>query len=924
MPKPLVIVESPAKARTVAGFLGKNYTVESSIGHIRDLPRKANEIPKSLKGEPWARLGVNVEKNFEPIYIIPIEKREQVKKLKALLKGASELYLATDEDREGEAIAWHLLQALAPKIPVRRMVFHEITRKAILEALEKWRELDRGLVDAQEARRVLDRLYGWEVSEVLWKKVMRGLSAGRVQSVATRLVVEREKLRIAFRAAEYWDLEGHFEADTGAFKATLSSVDGKRVATGKDFDPNTGALKQGSSAVPLDGDAARALVDALEGAAFEVAAVEAKSFNQQPQAPFITSTLQQEAGRKLRFTASRTMRAAQRLYEAGFITYMRTDSVTLSEQALDAARKLIRSMYGAEYLPAEPRKYHKKVKNAQEAHEAIRPAGEAFKSPDDVKKELDDDEARLYELIWKRTMASQMADSRGRQVSARIAAEGKSGQSVLFAASGRTIEFPGFLRAYVQGADDPDAELEDRETFLPPLEQGQTLACSELASMGHATQPPARFTEASLVKELEARGIGRPSTYASVIQTIQNRGYVWKKGSALVPAWTAFAVVKLMTKHFGALIDFEFTARMEEDLDAIARGERESVPYLRAFYFGNGDKEGLHKLVRERLPEIEARPMNTIPIGTDAEGRDIAVRVGRYGPYVQRGDQTAAVPEDLPPDALTVDVATELLAKLNALDRVIGAEPESGLPVYAKDGRYGPYVQLGDPEPQEGKKKSKKPKTASLFPDMKPDTISMDDALRLLSLPRLVGEAPPATGGDALEIQVYNGRYGPYLRQGEESRSLASHDQIFTVTLEEAVALFAQPKKGRGRGTPNVLKALGVHPQTGDALSVLEGRYGPYVTDGKINASLPRGKDPQTLSVEEAVDLIRAREEKGVISKPVRKKVTRKKVTRKKVTRKKVSQGKVTPNAPVVKKANKRPPARKNPATKKAPAQKRK
>jgi len=869
--KPLVIVESPAKARTVGGFLGKKYTVESSIGHIRDLPRNATEIPKQVKGEPWARLAVNVDKDFEPVYIIPSEKRSQVKKLKSLLKGASELYLATDEDREGEAIAWHLLQALAPRIPVRRMVFHEITKSAILEAIENWRELNRGLVDAQEARRILDRLYGWEVSEVLWKKVKPKLSAGRVQSVATRLVVERERQRIAFRGAEYWDIEGRFEAGKKAeFKATLAAVGGKRVATGKDFDAATGRLKPDAGAVALGGSRARELAVALEGAAFQVASVEARSFKQQPHPPFITSTLQQEAGRKLRFTASRAMRTAQRLYERGFITYMRTDSVSLSEQALGAARSLISSMYGADYLPEKPRLYQKKVKNAQEAHEAIRPAGDQFRTPEEVKGELDEDEARLYELIWKRTMASQMADSRGRQVSARLAARASSGEEVLFACSGRTIEFPGFLRAYVEGADDPDAELEDRETFLPSLEQGQAVGCKELEPSSHATQPPARFTEASLVKELEARGIGRPSTYASVIQTIQDRGYVWKKGSALVPSWTAFAVVQLMVKHFSNLIDPEFTARMEEDLDAIARGERESVPYLRAFYFGNGNV-GLHELVRERLPEIEAKPVNTIPLGQDEEGVDVAVRVGRYGPYVQRADQTAAVPEDLPPDELTVEKAVDLLVRQNAPDRVLGEDPETKLPVYAKDGRYGPYIQLGDPEPVEGKKnKIKKPKTASLFPGMTTETITFEEAMKLLSLPRLVGESKVGEGGEVEEIWAYNGRFGPYLKRGKDSRSLTGHDQIFSVTVEEAETLFAQPKRRRGARAPTVLKELGPHPESGENLNVLDGRFGPYVTDGKLNASLPNGKKPEELTLAEAVDLLRAREERGPVKKAAR------------------------------------------------------
>ncbi|MDQ1514787.1 MAG: topoisomerase, partial [Actinomycetota bacterium] len=677
MPKPLVIVESPAKAKTIAGFLGSGYAVESSIGHIRDLPRKAQEVPAAYKDEPWAkRWGVDVDNDFKPLYIVPAEKKAQVAKLKALLKDADEIYLATDEDREGEAIAWHLLEVLSPRVPVRRMVFHEITRAAIADAVDHWRDLDRKLVDAQETRRILDRLVGWDISEVLWKKVSPRLSAGRVQSVATRLVVERERSRMAFRSAGYWDVEGTFEAKGVTFGATLTSLDGKRLATGKDFGATTGQLSAAATGTValLDEQEARGLVERLTGVDYSVTSVEAKDWKQSPYPPFMTSTLQQEAGRKLRFGAERTMRLAQKLYEAGYITYMRTDSVSLSEQAVAAARSEISERYGADYLPDKPRAYSRKVKNAQEAHEAIRPAGDRFRRPEEVEREVDSDAARLYDLVWKRCVASQMADARGRRVALRLGATSTAGEAVLFSASGKTITFAGFLRAYVEGSDDPDAELEDRETRLPSLDQGEAVANRALEAAGHATQPPARYTEASLVAELESRGIGRPSTYASVIQTIQDRGYVWKKGSALVPSWTAFAVIRLLEEYFTHLVDYDFTARMEESLDDIARGERESVPWLRQFYFGNG-VVGLRTLVETRVPEIDAREINTIPIGADAEGREIAVRVGRFGPYLSRGDQTTPVPDGIAPDELTPAMASELLEKGPEESRVLGTDP---------------------------------------------------------------------------------------------------------------------------------------------------------------------------------------------------------------------------------------------------------
>jgi DNA topoisomerase-1 len=847
-----VIVESPAKAKTIAGFLGSDYAVESSIGHIRDLPRSAKEVPTAYKDEPWAkRWGVDVDNDFKPLYVVPAEKKAQVTKLKTLLKDASEVYLATDEDREGESIAWHLQEVLSPRVPVRRMVFHEITRSAIEEAVANSRELNRKLVDAQEARRILDRLVGWDVSEVLWKKVMPGLSAGRVQSVATRLVVERERARMAFRSGEYWDIDATFEAKGVRFAGGLVAVDGRRLVTGKDFDPATGQLTAAarSAAVHLDEAGARGLAQRLEGAEFAVASVESKDWKQSPHAPFMTSTLQQEAGRKLRFGAARTMSLAQKLYERGYITYMRTDSTSLSKQAVSAARAEINERYGADHLPDQPRRYERKVKNAQEAHEAIRPAGDRFRSPETVSRELDSDESRLYDLIWKRCVASQMSDARGWRVSARINARSSAGEEASFSSTGRTITFAGFLRAYVEGSDDPQAELEDREVRLPDLAQGDPVAASDLEPADHFTQPPARYTEAGLVQELEARGIGRPSTYASVIQTIQDRGYVWKKGSALVPSWTAFSVVRLLEEHFERLVDYEFTARMEEDLDDIARGQRESVPWLRRFYFGNGSV-GLRTMVEERLPAIDARSINTIPLGVDADGQEIVIRVGRYGPYLSRGEATAPAPEGVAPDELTMEMAAELLERGPEEGRVLGQDPETDLPVTVRDGRYGPYVQRGEVEA--GSKK--KPKRASLFKTMRADTVTLEEARLLLSLPRVVG-----VDEDGAEIVASPGRFGPYLKKGEDTRSLSSEEQLLTVTLEEAQAIFAQPKRGRGRAAPEPLAELGPHPDTGATIKLLAGRYGPYVTDGTTNASLPKGADPAAFTAEEAVALLRAR-----------------------------------------------------------------
>jgi DNA topoisomerase-1 len=883
-----VIVESPAKAKTIAGFLGAGYAVESSVGHIRDLPRSAKEVPAAYKEAPWAkRWGVDVDNDFKPLYVVPSEKKAQVTKLKGLLKDASEVYLATDEDREGESIAWHLLEVLSPRVPVRRMVFHEITQAAIEAAVSNWRDLDRKLVDAQEARRILDRLVGWDLSEVLWKKVMPGLSAGRVQSVATRLVVERERARMAFRSGGYWDLEGTFSAHDTRFGAAMVGLDGKRLATGKDFDSATGALSAAAagSVALLDEAAATGLAERLTGAAFTVNSVEAKDWRQSPHPPFITSTLQQEASRKLRFGSARTMSLAQRLYERGYITYMRTDSVALSEQAISAARAEIAERYGADHLHDGPRTYSRKVKNAQEAHEAIRPAGDRFRRPEDVGRDADigPDEARLYDLIWKRCVASQMADARGRRVSVRLGATSSSGEEVTFAASGKTITFAGFLRAYVEGSDDPEADLEDRERVLPTLAQGESVDCAGLEAAGHATQPPARYTEASLVAELESRGIGRPSTFASVIATIIDRGYVWKKGSALVPSWMAFAVVRLLEEHFSHLVDYEFTARMEEDLDDIARGQRESVPWLRHFYFGNGAGDGaearaagLRTMVEKSVPDIDARAINTIPLGIAPDGTEIVVRVGRYGPYLSRGEATAPVPEGLAPDELTPEMAIILLEKGPEEGRELGTDPATGLIVSVRAGRFGPYVQLG--EQVEGSKQ--KPKRASLFKTMQPETVTLDEAMLLLSLPRVVGQDE-----NGVDIVASPGRFGPYIKRGEDTRSLAGEDQLLTLTLEEALALLAQPKRGRGRAAPEPLAELGPRPDSGAAVKLLAGRYGPYVTDGTTNASLPKGADPTGFTLEAAIELLKAREEAGPTKKPARR--TTKAAGAKKATKKK-------------------------------------
>jgi DNA topoisomerase-1 len=852
----LVIVESPSKARTIAGYLGRGYVVESSVGHIRDMPDSAAEIPTKYRGEPWARLGVNVDDNFEALYVVQSGKRQQVAKLKSLLKDADQLLLATDEDREGEAIAWHLVEELKPKVPTHRMVFHEITPEAISRAIASPREVDQGLVDAYQARRVLDRLYGYEVSPVLWKKVMPKLSAGRVQSVATRLVVDRERERIAFRAASYSDLEAEFatrdhgkrqNGDPTTFTASLVAVDGRRVAQGRDFTA-TGELRT-ADVLHLDSAAAAALAERLDGTSFSVASVERKPYRRSPYAPFRTTTLQQEASRKLGFSAKHTMSVAQRLYENGYITYMRTDSITLSQTAITAARRQAAELYGASYVPDAPRIFTNKVKNAQEAHEAIRPAGDSFRTPAQVARAgLSSDERRLYELIWQRTVASQMKDATGESVSVRVAGNSSAGERAEFGATGKVISFYGFLKAYVEGADDPAAELDDRESRLPPLAESDPLDVLRLGPADHSTRPPARYTEASLVKELEDREIGRPSTYASIIGTILDRGYVFKRGTALVPSFLAFAVVTLLERHFGQLVDYEFTAQMEDVLDEIARGEAERVPWLRRFYFGTdgdgtGQERGLKSLVGD-IGDIDAREVSSFPLA----GTDIVVRVGRYGPYLERDGQRVNVPEDIAPDELTPEKAEELLNKPNG-DSILGTDPDSGRVIVAKDGRFGPYVteQLADDAPA-----SAKPRTASLLKSMSLDTVTLEDALRLLTLPRVLGEL------DGEQVTVQNGRYGPYAKKGSDSRSLESEGQLFTLTLTEAKELFSQPK-ARGRRTGAAappLRELGEDPATGKPMVIREGRFGPYVTDGETNASLRKGDEVDSITVVRAAELL--------------------------------------------------------------------
>jgi DNA topoisomerase-1 len=875
-------------------------------------------VPAKYKSQPWARLGVNVDEDFEPLYIISPDKKSTVTELKGLLKDVDELYLATDGDREGEAIAWHLLETLKPRIPIKRMVFHEITEQAILEAAENPRDLDIDLVDAQETRRILDRLYGYEVSPVLWKKVAPKLSAGRVQSVATRIIVQRERDRMAFRSAAYWDVVAELDASVSdpkaqppTFNARLTNVDGLRVATGRDFD-SLGTLRKPDEVVVLDESSAGSLANGLRGSQLTVGSVEEKPYTRRPYPPFMTSTLQQEAGRKLRFSAERTMSIAQRLYENGYITYMRTDSTTLSESAINAARTQARQLYGEEYVHPSARQYTRKVKNAQEAHEAIRPAGETFATPDAARRELDGDDFRLYELIWQRTVASQMADARGTTLSLRINGESE-GRQVVFSASGRTITFAGFLKAYVETVDElAGGEADDAESRLPQLTQGQRLDATELTPDGHSTNPPARYTEASLIKALEELGIGRPSTYSSIIKTIQDRGYVHKKGSALVPSWVAFAVTGLLEQHFGRLVDYGFTAAMEDELDAIASGAERRTNWLNNFYFG-GDhgvadsvarSGGLKKLVGVNLEGIDAREVNSIKLFDDAEGRAVNVRVGKNGPYLERmvvGDdgeptpQRANLHDSLTPDELTLDVAEELFSTPQE-GRTLGVDPETGHEIVAKDGRYGPYVTEVLPKPddddgaagQPAKKGKKptgpKPRTGSLLRSMDLQTVTLEDALKLLSLPRVVGVDPDA--GE--EITAQNGRYGPYLKRGNDSRSLATEDQIFEVTLEEALKLYSEPKRrGRQGAAAPPLRELGTDPASGKPMVIKDGRFGPYVTDGETNASLRKGDDVLSITDARASELLADRRARGPVKRTAKK--TAKKAPAKKTAAKKAA-----------------------------------
>ncbi|MFE9582753.1 type I DNA topoisomerase [Nocardia sp. NPDC006044] len=922
----LVIVESPTKARKIAPYLGRNYTVEASVGHIRDLPRGAADVPAKYKGESWARLGVDVDHDFEAIYVVSPDKKAKVAELKSLLKDADELYLATDPDREGEAIAWHLLETLKPKVPVRRMVFHEITEPAIQAAAADTRDLDNDLVDAQETRRILDRLYGYEVSPVLWKKVMPRLSAGRVQSVATRVIVQRERERMAFRSAEYWDIAAKLDAGPGedgdtsnprTFGARLVNVAGARVATGRDFSSD-GQLKTASGVVVLDEAYARRLAQALDGADLVVSSAEAKPYTRKPYPPFMTSTLQQEAGRKLRFNSERTMRVAQRLYENGYITYMRTDSTTLSESAIAAARSQATQLYGSEYVHPTPRQYTRKVKNAQEAHEAIRPAGDTFATPGQLHARLDNDEFRLYEMIWQRTVASQMADARGTTLTLRITGTATTGEECVFSASGRTITFAGFLKAYVESVDEEaGGQSDDAESRLPALAAGQGVTAVELNPDGHSTNPPARYTEASLIKTLEELGIGRPSTYSSIIKTILDRGYVYKRGSALVPSWVAFAVIGLLEEHFGRLVDFDFTAGMEDDLDAIAGGREQRGSWLSSFYFGGetgaegsvARSGGLKKMVGERLDDIDAREINSIKLFADNEGRDVVVRVGRYGPYLERMvinpddpegnsiSQRANLPDELPPDELTIEVAEKLFSTPQE-GRSLGIDPASGHEIVAKEGRFGPYVTEVLPEPAAeetaapAKKTAKKaaapkPRTGSLFKSMDLASVTLDDALKLLSLPRVVG-ADPASGE---EITAQNGRYGPYLKKGTDSRSLTSEDQIFDVTLDEALKIYAEPKRrGRQASATAPLRELGNDSASGQPMVIKDGRFGPYVTDGETNATLRKGDEIESITPERAMELLADRRARG----PVKKKAAAKKAPAKKTAAKKTAAKKAT------------------------------
>ena len=870
--KKLVIVESPAKARKIGGYLGDDYVVEASIGHIRDLPQRAADIPKEVKKFPWSREGVDIENDFAPLYVINPDKKQKVAELKELLKDAEELILATDEDREGEAIAWHLMEILRPKVPVRRMVFNEITKEAILKAVNETRDIDQQLVDAQETRRVLDRLFGYRLSPVLWKKVMPRISAGRVQSVATRLIVERERERIAFISSAWWDLTAQCEA---GFNARLLMIEGKRVATTNDFDSN-GAVKEKSlnNILLLDETAATKLTDSLKGEPLTVKSIEDSPRTERPKPPFTTSTMQQDAGSRLGWGAQLTMRIAQSLYESGHITYMRTDSVNLSQAAINAARNAAKSLYGADHVSSEVRVYASKTKNAQEAHEAIRPAGEVFKSPGELAPELSRDQFALYDLIWKRTVASQMADAKKMQARVDFDVTTKDGKAASFRANGSVVTFPGFLAAYEELNDEKSEEESDKR--LPAMVIGQSVPVTQYICEAHETKPPARYTEPTLVKKLEELGIGRPSTFASIMQTIQDRGYVAKRGRALVPTFLAFSVTGLLEQHFAKLVDYEFTASMEEDLDRIANGEEDRVSWLTRFFYGHDGQPGLQELAAD-LGAIDAQQINTMKMGETIE-----IRVGRFGAYLQEGlgddRKFANIPESLAPDELTLEKAIELLAAPSG-ERELGLDPETTLEVIAKSGRFGPYVTEVFPEeviPEGGKKKRKKkdapkPKTASLLSTMSLDTITLDDALLLLSLPRTIGEY------EGVAITAQNGRYGAYLKHGTDSRTLTSDDQIFSLSLDGAIEIYKQPKVRRRGVAKPPLKELGVDPETSRPLILKDGRFGMYVTDGESNATLRRGDTVDAMTLERGLELLAGRraweianESEGLSKKPSR------------------------------------------------------
>ncbi len=904
--KKLVIVESPTKAKTIGGYLGDDYEVIASVGHIRDLA-EPSELPADLKKGPLGKFAVDVEQGFAPYYVVNANKKKTVTELKRALKDADELWLATDEDREGEAIAWHLLEVLKPKVPVRRMVFHEITKEAIEQAKANTRDIDLALVDAQETRRILDRLYGYDISPVLWRKVAPKLSAGRVQSAATRLVVDRERERMAFVAAEYWDLTASFQpgadaVDQTRFEARLVRLNGERLATGSDFD-DRGELKakaKQAGVIPLPQQRAEALAAALAKVdSARVLSVETKPHTRRPAAPFTTSTLQQEASRKLRYSSRQTMSYAQSLYENGYITYMRTDSPTLSKQAIAAARKQAAALYGPETVPDAPRVYTGKSKGAQEAHEAIRPAGDAFAKPSELKGKLNQGEFALYELIWKRTVASQMADAKGSTDTVTIGVEATepaaaSPTHAEFTASGTVITFPGFLLAYEEGKDEKRSP-KDQSVELPQLAEGQSLALMEPESKGHETSPPPRYTEASLTKRLEDLGIGRPSTYAAIISTISDRGYVTKKGQALVPSWIAFSVVRLLEEHFAALVNYDFTAEMEGDLDRIAAGEAERSAWLRDFYFGSDNHPGLRGVV-DNLGEIDARAINTIRIDDE-----ISLRIGKYGPYLEVFDEKCEVGEDgalkprsvnipdgLAPDELSPEFAHQLADAEPLEDRIVGLHPLTGKRIAAKNGRFGPYVtEL----PDEGEElpKGEKPRTASLFKSMDPATVDLDTAVALLDLPRVVG-ADPETGA---EITAQNGRYGPYLKKGTDTRSLSSEDEIFTVDLAAAQELFAQPKYG-ARKAASALKEFDADPVSGKPIKVKDGRFGPYVTDGETNATIPRGDSVEDITFERAVELLAIKRAKGPAKRkaPAKKPAAKKTGAAKKPTEKKAGAAK--------------------------------